>query len=173
MCGSMDDEVRFRPTPARDSRARGARWTSRDGVRDAIRSRVRRRASSVRTWTRWVTSRASEGLRKRIDSRRSCARTTPSEAYARLCAKGSMRADDAQCETLRVLDDARERAKAPRGVGGGRADPGIVAGGWSLGGWFGGGGGRAFASGTSTGETIVAGSGGAYVHGGPGSGRRL
>lgn len=85
-----------------------------------------RRASSVRTWTRWVTSRASEGLRSGIDFAALVREDeTPSEAYARLCAEGVVRADDAQCEALRVLDDARERAKAPRGVGGGEGGFGL------------------------------------------------
>ena len=158
--------------PVRGIRARAARG-GRRGMACATRfGRGVRRASSVRTWTRWVTSRASEGLRSGIDFAALVREDeTPSEAYARLCAEGVVRADDAQCETLRVLDDARERAKAPRGVGGGEGGFGDATGGWSLGGWFGGGGGRAFASGASTGETIVAGSGGAYVHGGPGSGK--
>ena len=82
-----------------------------------------------------MTSRASEGLRSGIDFAALVREDeTPSEAYARLCAEGVVRADDAQCETLRVLDDARERAKAPRGVGGGEGGFGDATGGGSLGG---------------------------------------
>jgi len=152
---------------ATGERARGSRmaWATRIG-------RSTRRASVVARAVRWTTSRAREGLRSGIDFARLVREDeTPSEAYARLCEEGVVREDEAQREALRVLDDARERVKAPRGVGGGEGGFGDATGGWSLGGWFGGGGGRSFANGASTSENIVLGSGGAYVHGGPGSGK--
>ena len=57
----------------------------------------------MRTWTRWVTSRASEGLRSGIDFAALVREDeTPSEAYARLCAEGVVRADDAQLSLIHI-----------------------------------------------------------------------
>ena len=82
----------------------------------------------------------------------------PSEAYERLVRAGVVRADDAQRAALRALDGVHARAKAGDGRGS-RAR----GGGWSVASWFGGGG--------RTDAGDGRGAGGAYVHGGPGSGK--
>jgi predicted ATPase len=130
---------------ARDARARardGRRWTS-------TRARAGAEAS---------TSALGSGLDFRALTR---AGETASAAYARLCAEGVVREDEAQRHALKALDVVGGRARGTRR----REGLGAVGagGGWSFAGWLGGD--------ASAKREVEAGEGGAYVHGGPGSGK--
>ena len=130
-------------------------------------ARAMARALAVsRAWTRGAATAATAtrtALGSGIDfKKRVVGDETPSAFHARLVREGVARADDAQAMALEVLDDVYARARAARAASGVMAETTA----WrTLAGWL-----RAETT-RRTADERDRGRGGAYVHGGPGSGK--
>ena len=124
VCGSMDDGGALSSTP-RGIRARAARWTSRDGVRDAIRSRVRRVVSEDVDAVGDVAR--ERGLRSGIDFA-ALVREDETPSRTRGCArKGScarMTRNARRCGCWMTRASERRRREASVGGGGSAAAAG-------------------------------------------------